>query len=872
MRKILNNWHSNTKKPERIMAKKKKKTNRIVIKDNALVIPMLISLAFFLIVHMAAGSGLKGISMFMSIVALLFVAVRFKSFASRVRFPFVIMFLYFLFCGISTLYAVSGKFAMQEFYKMLIAFDFILIFTCIVPEGKEAGGRWMSIFVEGYSFLMSIVSIDLISTRWISTAFVSVFKLFSNAYGSLKGVESGVRIISINSTPNVFAAILSVGILITLGLIKNAETKKERNIHIAALFVQTMGFVLSFSMGATAALAIAFIVYLFIENKEKKISQIYLMIMVVAVCVGLAMIISQTSFAAWDGFDIIPTLLTIVGAAIVCVIDYFFGEKISDFFSGKKKVTIIGLSSLVALVFVFIILAVSITGPATIGTSPALRRASYPAPGEYTIEYESEKPITIKIMSQNKEETIMHTETVLYSGNADKAKFTVPDDTLVVYFEIRGKETTKVSRVSYVSTDGKKTDLPLKYYLLPSFISNRIQGIWANENVIQRTVFWEDGLKLFARSPIFGRGLGGYQNGIIGAQTFFYETKYAHNHYVESLADTGIVGFILFVGSLVVSFIAVIRELKKREEGHSLAPILCVALIFMTLHAAFEVNFSYYSFIPIGWLVIHMISTCCGDSFPVDLKKLFKNITAIACILFVVLFTVLLGMNISADNITAKEKTTIGLQKAAAIDPFEWADHMTSYVHTVTPAKVNDEINKQAMEYAERLEKVDSNTIPLILARFYFSRNMVDKGFDMIYKYAMYSASYAKKWDESFEAINTYYKAVTSNEDKAKYVEKAVWIANTMADWNNSNMGNIEVSGSTKTIITNMYRTYADSLLGQSDEKGFEVLKQYVSCLRQSSAMSAVNELIEKHKDNFGSGIAETKLSEIKALYESYKN
>ena len=69
-----------------------------------------------------------------------------------------------------------------------------------------------------------------------------------------------------------------------------------------------------------------------------------------------------------------------------------------------------------------------------------------------------------------------------------------------------------------------------------------------------------------------------------------------------------------------------------------------------------------------------------------------------------------------------------------------------------------------------------------------------------------------------------------------------------------------------------MYRTYADSLLGQSDEKGFEVLKQYVSCLRQSSAMSAVNELIEKHKDNFGSGIAETKLSEIKALYESYKN
>ena len=854
------------------MAKKKKKTNRIVIKDNALLVPILISLAFFLIVHMAAGIGLKGVSMFISIVALIFVAVRFKAFASRVRFPFVVMFLYFLLCGISTFYAVSGKFAMQEFYKILIAFDFILIFTSIVPEGKEAGGRWMSVFIEGYSFFLSIVSIDLISTRWISTPFTAFFSLFTTTYNSIKGIESGVRITSINNTPNVFAAIVCIGIFMTLGLVKNAQTKKERNVHIAALFVQTMGFVLSFSMGATAAFVAAFIVYLFIENKEKKISQIYLMILVVAVCVGFAMIISQTSFTAWNGFDIVPTLLTIIGAAIVCVIDYFFGEKISDFFSGKKKVTIIGLSSLAALVFVFIILAVSITGPAIVSSTPALRRASYPDPGEYTIEYESEKPITIKIMSQNKEETIMHTETILYSGNADGAKFTVPDDTLVVYFEIRAKETSKVSRVSYVSTDGKKTDLPLKYYLLPSFISNRIQGIWANENVIQRTVFWEDGLKLFARSPIFGRGLGGFQNGIIGAQTFFYETKYAHNHYVESLTDTGIIGFILFVGSLVVSFIAVIRELRKKEEGHSLAPILCVALIFMTLHAAFEVNFSYYSFIPIGWLVINTISTCCGDSFPLDLKKIFKNITAVACILFVVLFTVLLGMNIRADNITKKEKTTTGLQKAAAIDPFEWADHMTSYVHTVTSAKVSDEINNQAMEYAERLEKVDSNTIPLILARFYFSRNMVDKGFDMIYKYVMYSASYAKKWDESFEAIDKYYKETTDEAEKTKYVEKTIWIANTMADWNNNNMGNIEVSGTSKTIITNMFHSYADSLLKQSDEKGFEVLMQYVKCLRSSSAMSAVNELIEKYKDNFGEDLSESKLSEIKAQYETYKN
>ncbi len=848
------------------MSRKNKTKKKILnIKDSSLIIPFLISIVFFFVVHMAAGDGIKGMSMFTSIVALILVIVKFKTFASRVRFPFVVMTLYFILCGISTLYAVSGKFAMQEFYKMLVAFNCILVFMSIAPEGKENTGRWMSIFIEGYSFILSLVSIDLISTRLLSTPVVGFISLFSGAFSDLKGVESGVRILSISGTPNVYAAISSVGILITLGLIKNSVSKKERNIHIASLFVQTMGFLLTFSMGATAALVIAFVVYMFIENKEKKVSQVSLMIFVVVVCVALAMIISQTSFSPWDGFDIVPLLLTIVGAGIVCVVDYFFGEKVYMFFASKKKFTTIGLVSIVAFVFVFIILAVNITGPATVGKSPALRRASYPQPGEYTIDYESNKPITIKIMSQNKEETIMHTETIIYSGSADGAKFVVPDDSLVVYFEVRSNETATVKRVSYVSADGKKTDLPLKYYLLPSFMSNRIQGIFANENVIQRTVFWEDGMKLFAKNPIFGRGLGGYQNGIIGVQSFFYETKYAHNHYVEALADTGIVGLLLFVSSLVVSFIAVIRELRKKEEGHSLAPILLVAMVFITLHAAFEVNFSYYSFIPIGWLVVAMISTCC-DSFPLNLKDIFKKITAVVCLVFVLVFTVLMGMNISAENTSNNEKTLTGLQKAISKDPFEWADHMASYVHSVTRVEVSDKINQQAMEYAERLSKLDSNSVPIILARFYFSRNMVDEGFDMIYKYVMYSAAYAQKWNDSYIAIDSYYQAILSDKDKKQqYEEKTIWISNTMTEWNSTHMGRITVDANSVRVITTAYLSYAETFLSDSDSRGFEILKQYVNCLVNKSDMTRVEELLEKYTDKFETGVVEKLIEELNA-------
>ncbi|MBD9068951.1 MAG: hypothetical protein EGP70_05040, partial [Butyricicoccus sp.] len=86
-------------------------------------------------------------------------------------------------------------------------------------------------------------------------------------------------------------------------------------------------------------------------------------------------------------------------------------------------------------------------------------------------------------------------------------------------------------------TGAKDGSVKLGYKLLPAFVADRIQDLTANGNVVQRGVYRQDAIKLWKTSPVFGRGLGGFENGVVSVQDYYYETKYAHNHYVEALCD-----------------------------------------------------------------------------------------------------------------------------------------------------------------------------------------------------------------------------------------------------------------------------------------------------------------------------------------------
>ena len=368
-------------------------------------------------------------------------------------------------------------------------------------------------------------------------------------------------------------------------------------------------------------------------------------------------------------------------------------------------------------------------------------------------------------------------------------------DSMVVWFHFWTDGEVRLDSVKYEGENGSG-NVPLGYRLLPGFISNRLQGLWANQNAIQRFVFFEDGMKLFYRSPVIGLGLGAFENGVRSVQSFRYDTKYAHTHYIQTLAETGIIGLALFLGLLAVSAAAVWRGRRK-----PLAPALGAALVFMAGHGAVELVFSTFPYLPIAFGVFAVIALCCGDAVPLPPRAgsaKFRTGLALGILAVPTLFGVLLACNITARGIANGTPGLSGLEQAVVLDPFEKADHMLTYVVRASQSEMTEETRQKADEYAVRLGKISSNTIPIYLAEYYFKTDRVELGFEMVEQYVNYVSSISSAWQEAFDLMEKY------ERDTEVYRAGVARIAQLLDAWNEENMGRVDLDGQALAFIARM--------------------------------------------------------------------
>lgn len=738
------------------MAKYRKPKISFGVPDSSGQLPWLIVLTvlFFLAVCFSAAAYIKVTVVVLICLTLLCGALCFSTLRRRIRLPLVMLLLMVLMGGISTTYALSGKFALSEFLKLMSALCSGLLLLMLTPGEGAAPGRRIATVLEGTAALAALFSIDLVSTRLLSTPLLSLLGSGSADYQNLPGVESGVRITSIFTNPNIFAGCVGIGVLLSLGLVLSSTGRKERRVHLCCLYVSATAFVLAFSMGAIAAIAAAFLIYLLLEHKDRRDSLLILMVETLILVAVSVMLTSVTALDTWDGIQPVPLLCLIVGAVLLCLADRFVGIPLAEKIRGRGKLLLIVILLILVLLVGFVIAALSITGSITLEANETLRRAAYPAPGDYTLSAQADGEITVTVETQNRQDTMMHTSTVLYKGPLSDAAFTVPEDSMVVYFRFDAAQSATLDSVQYTGTESGT--IALNYKLLPDFIANRLQGLRANQNAIQRVVFFEDGIKLFKDSPVIGFGLGAFENAIHRVQSFFYETKYVHNHYIQTLLETGIIGLIFFVGLLAASAAAILRA-RKKEDFHPLTPALGALLIFMAIHAATEVVFSAYPYLPMAFGVFMLINLCCANTLPMKwlTEKVKVVIVAVAAALMIV-FLILLSNNMAARRITDKNLTFTALERSISLDKFEWADYELSYVMSSLNGDLPEEITAKAAQYAQDLEKVNSNTIPLHLAQYYFQTNQVEKAMEMAEKYADYLSASSEAWNDLFTLIANY--------------------------------------------------------------------------------------------------------------------
>lgn len=670
------------------------------------------------------------------------------------------VFFYVLICGISVFYGSSGKYAITEYLKVLIGYSLFLAVSLIEIKGVKKG-KIAAVAFETAAGIAAFLSIDMISTGLVSGLFQRFMLNFNTGFEGISALEIGTRIYSIYQNPNVFSGIMGIAMLISLGLLLCSKSKREKFYHFAMLSVCSLAFVLSFSLGAFIMFVPSVVVYLFIEKKDRRadafviIAETAVIVFLMAACVYMAV------FGGAKG-SFVPVGVLVLGWIAVSVFDCFIRCKIASAMNKNMKLFYSIVASVVAVILVFAGVAWLWTGDAYLNQGDVLSRCAYMNGGTYILRIDSEYPCSVVIESQNKKELVMHTNTVLYRGNAQDVEFSVPEDSRVVRFNITSLNDGNVIReAEYRNAEGSKK-LPLNYKLLPGFVANRLQGLFANQNAAQRIEFFKDGLKIYLKSPITGNGMGAFQNWIQSTQRFYYETKYSHNHYIEMLLQAGILGIVSFVGMLFAGFYCIVKAVRNKNKEKGYEPVLFAALLFTALHAIIEVNFSMNFYIPFAFWLFGLINVCCGDEIEINGGAAVDVLSKTVVIAWLAAWIVMLGGNMYAKSLAYAKTQTVGeklvlFQRAADMDLFEGTDYMLSYMNVVMTnrGKVPEGIVQIADEYAHRIGRCDSRTIAVYAAGYYFSGGDIEKGFEQLNKYVMLGRSSQDIWIRAFDIIES---------------------------------------------------------------------------------------------------------------------
>ena len=139
----------------------------------------LLAVAMFFGVCLSSAETVKGSAVFFILLALVGGAANFKRLRERFSLPMMALGLFVMMCGISTFYAVAGKFALQEFLKLLISFCLATFMLAAAPGKDTTPERRIASVLEGFTAIAGVVSIDMISTRLLSGAVTGLLQLFS---------------------------------------------------------------------------------------------------------------------------------------------------------------------------------------------------------------------------------------------------------------------------------------------------------------------------------------------------------------------------------------------------------------------------------------------------------------------------------------------------------------------------------------------------------------------------------------------------------------------------------------------------------------------------------------------------------------------
>ena len=407
------------------------------------------------------------------------------------------------------------------------------------------------------------------------------------------------------------------------------------------------------------------------------------------------------------------------------------------------------------------------------------------------------------------------------------------DENTRVYFEFSGVEGDQLNRVTL--SDG--TTLKLKYTLLPESIASRLQdGLLEGQNVLQRIQFWKDGITMFAMSPLIGNGLGSVEGLATAVQPFYYESLYVHNHFIQILDETGIVGLVFFLGFMIGAAVLLIRNLKTEDRPWVAA--LLAALVMMNTHSFMEISFSIRAYQCVAFALLMLPVVAFAQPLRQSAARVGSYILLALLLVFEILFGGLYYLHRQADREWAAFSTNnlsvfmTKLEKLTSMDVLDHESYQLSYVANAVNAP-NDTYDATAEKYVAELRASGTYTACSGLERYwYLPRGEYEELFDCSREGIAQEASSNDAWNLQFDFYRQEVLPAMDGENMELFIREVLATGDYMEEYSAGRLEAITLTEENKAFLDACATAQENNLPG-------DIAKLFLTSVAESSGETA---------------------------------
>ena len=507
-------------------------------------------------------------------------------FGQRLSVPVLGLLAFAIVYGAAAIYSPFGANAKSEFYKFIAAFSLAVILLTRFDRKHVPGLLWGGASV---SAVIALVSLDMSCGRVLFGPFNALMNALGTDYTSALQESAAARVNGLYNDANVTAALFSLSLFAALYLLKNSTCVWRRLAASLLAGVSAVSLLLTGSRGALLCFAIACLVWLIAERAGRV--GLFLLLLETAVTM-LAAGVPASSMASRGNETAV--LVCLFSGLILFALDALAGRRLGAALNGNRKAALATVGALCAVAVGLCAAMLLHTGPYTFEADDS--SVTYILPdgvkGDVTVTGDIDGDPMVSVSSETLWNVYYGGGMYLYRGPFSQCSFTVPEDAVNVYIAITGQAGETIRSL----TVNGETEMTLRYPWLPEAISSRLLStdLLKNNSFVRRVEFDKDAWKIFSTAPLFGRGLGSTENLTRSVQSFQYASKYAHNHLLQTMADTGLVGAVFALAFVLGSAWLCLWAVRKEKD--SLAAALLAVWVMMNLHSLMEINFSVRGF------------------------------------------------------------------------------------------------------------------------------------------------------------------------------------------------------------------------------------------------------------------------------------